>query len=104
MILVDELQAYPGRRLPFAAWCHMASDHSFEELHAFAERLGIPRSRFHRDHYDLPPPLRAKALAAGAQAVGARELVARMAGPRGERVRARRAAYLGGEPAAERRL
>jgi hypothetical protein len=92
VILVDELQHYPGRRLPFPSWCHMVSDDSFAELHRFAAELGIPRGRFDGDHYDLPPPLREHALAAGAEAVGARELVARMSGPRGDRVRARRAA------------
>jgi hypothetical protein len=91
VILVDELQSYPDRRLPFPSWCHMVSDDALEELHRFAAELGIPRGRFHGDHYDLPPLLRERALAAGARPVGARELVARMAGPRGDRVRARRA-------------
>ena len=47
-------------------WCHMVSDTSFDELHAFAAALGIPRERFQRDHYDLPPILRARAVAQGA--------------------------------------
>ena len=91
-ILVDEAQAWPARELPFPRWCHMVSDRSYEELHAFAGLLGVPRQRFQDDHYDLPEHLRERALARGAQAVGAGELVRRMAGPRGERVRARRAA------------
>ena len=45
----------PGRELPYTAWCHMATDGSFEELHAFAARLGLRRAWFQRDHYDLPP-------------------------------------------------
>ena len=90
-ILVDEPQAWPARELPFPRWCHMVSDRSHEELHAFAGLLGIPRHGFQDDHYDLPEYLRERALARGAQAVGARELVLRMAGPRGERARARRA-------------
>ena len=98
MILVDELQAYPGRQLPFALWCHMVSDADFAELHAFAAQLGIPRRRFQDDHYDLPPPLRERALAAGAQPVDARELLSRMAGPRGDRVRARRSRRGGSNP------
>ena len=56
MILVDELRAYPHTLLPFKHWSHMVSDESFEELHAFAERLGIPRHRFQSDHYDLIAP------------------------------------------------
>ena len=68
------------------------SDSSFEELHAFAFRLGIPRGRFQGDHYDLPPHLRSRAIELGAVEVGTRELTQRMAGPRGDRVRRRRAA------------
>ena len=90
MILVDELRAYPHTPLPFKHWSHMVSDESFEELHAFATRLGIPRRRFQGDHYDLPPHLRARAVALGAVEVGTRELTGRMAGPRGDRVRERR--------------
>ncbi|MGH2948348.1 MAG: DUF4031 domain-containing protein [Solirubrobacteraceae bacterium] len=88
-ILVDALREYPHTRLPFTQWCHLVSDASFDELHAFAARLGIPRHRFQGDHYDLPPHLRARAVALGAQEVGTRELTRRMAGPRGDRVRLR---------------
>jgi hypothetical protein len=91
-ILVDELREYPHTRLPFRHWCHLASDASFEELHAFAALLGIPRHRFQGDHYDLPRHLRARAVTLGAEEVGTRELTRRMAGPRGDRVRRRRAA------------
>jgi Protein of unknown function (DUF4031) len=69
----------------------MVSDRGFDELHAFAARLGIPRRRFQGDHYDLHPALRERALALGAEEVGTGELVLRMAGARGERARARRA-------------
>jgi Protein of unknown function (DUF4031) len=89
-VLVDELRDYPDVALPWTRWCHMVSDAHFEELHAFAARLGIPRHRFQGDHYDLPPPLRARAVALGAEEVAIGELVLRMAGPRGDRVRARR--------------
>ena len=92
LILVDELREYPETGLPFRHWCHMVSDADFEELHEFAARLGIPRRRFQGDHYDLPPFLRERAVALGAVEVGTRELTRRMAGPRGERVRRRRAA------------
>jgi hypothetical protein len=91
-VMVDELREYPDVDLPFTHWCHMASDADFEELHAFAARLGIPRHRFQGDHYDLPPLLRERAVALGAEEVAVRELTARMAGARGDRVRARRAA------------
>ena len=88
-ILVDELREYPGVALPFTTWCHLATDGEFEELHAFAARLGIPRRFFQGDHYDLPEHLRARALELGAVPVTTRELLARMAGPRGDRARRR---------------
>jgi Protein of unknown function (DUF4031) len=91
LILVDEPREYPHTPLPFKQWSHMVSDESFDELHAFAARLGIPRRRFQGDHYDLPPHLHSRAVELGAVEVGTRELTARMAGPRGDRVRARRA-------------
>ncbi len=56
-------------------WCHLVSDTSFEELHAFARRLGIPRVAFQGDHYDLDESRRSQAIAAGANAVHGREIV-----------------------------
>ena len=89
--MVDPLREYPDTGLPFSHWCHMASDASFEELHEFAAALGIRGRGFDRDHYDLPPHARVRAVAAGAEEVTTRELIARMAGPRGERARRRAA-------------
>jgi hypothetical protein len=94
-VMVDDLREYPHSRLPVRWWCHMASDTGFEELHAFAERLGIPRHRFQGDHYDLPSWLRERAVELGAEQVRTTELTIRMAGPRGDRVRARRARRAG---------
>jgi hypothetical protein len=34
-------------------WSHMISDASYDELHDFAARLGIPPRAFERDHYDV---------------------------------------------------
>jgi hypothetical protein len=90
-VLVDELREYPHVRWRVKLWCHMVSDESFDELHAFAAGLGIPRDRFQRDHYDLHPDLRALAVARGAQEVAISDLAHRMAGPRGERNRRRHA-------------
>ena len=67
----------------------MAVDGEFEELHAFAAALGIPRHRFQGDHYDLPPWLRERAVGLGALEVSTGELLRRMAGPRGDRARRR---------------
>lgn len=91
-VLVDPLRDYPDTHLPFRHWCHLVSDASFEELHAFAEQLGIPRRAFQGDHYDLPAHHRARALELGAVPVTTREMLARMAGPRGDRARSRAAA------------
>jgi uncharacterized protein DUF4031 len=91
-VLVDELREYPHTRLPFRHWCHLVSDTDFDELHAFAARLGIPRHRFQGDHYDLPAHVRQAAVELGAHEVTTRELTGRMAGPRGDRVRRRRRA------------
>ena len=67
--MVDKLVEYSHVTLPFKHWCHMASDVDFEELHAFAAQLGIPRHRFQGDHYDLPPHLRELAVEFGAEEV-----------------------------------
>ena len=73
-LLVDECRwSHRDRR-----WCHLVSDASLDELHAFAARLGIPRRGFHGDHYDLPDDYRTHALALGAVAVDSRELVRRL--------------------------
>jgi muramoyltetrapeptide carboxypeptidase len=59
-------------------WSHVASDTSFEELHDFARRFGIPDRGFDRDHYDVPDEWYERLLAAGAEPVSSRELVARL--------------------------
>jgi hypothetical protein len=56
-------------------WSHLASDNSYEELHAFAAALGVPVRGFDRDHYDVPAELFDDAVAAGAVPVRSRELV-----------------------------
>jgi Protein of unknown function (DUF4031) len=73
-ILVDPA-VWPGRgRL----WCHLVSDVSYAELHAFAGGLGLPARAFDGDHYDLPAERRADAIAAGAVPVPSVELVERL--------------------------
>jgi len=59
-------------------WCHLVSDTSYAELHALAQRLGIPRHGYQGDHYDVPAELRDQAIALGAQPVTGRELVTRL--------------------------
>ena len=65
----------PGRgRL----WSHVASDTSYDELHAFARELGVPERGFDRDHYDVPSEWYDKVVEAGATPVSSRELVTRL--------------------------
>jgi hypothetical protein len=73
-VLVDA-PTWPGHgRL----WSHLVSDSSYEELHAFAERVGLPRRAFERDHYDVIAERFDDMLAAGAELVSSREIVARL--------------------------
>ena len=73
-VLVDAaIWPFEGRR-----WAHLVSDASFEELHEFAERLGIPRRAFQGDHYDVPTEYRERAIDLGAQPGASRELVRRL--------------------------
>lgn len=74
MILIDPPLVQAHGRL----WSHLASDESFEELHAFAGAQGIPARGFERDHYDVPEEHYQALLAAGAQPVAPRELVRRI--------------------------
>ncbi len=48
-------------------WCHLlADDADCPELHEFATKIGMKRSWFQGDHYDLTPARRAAAVANGA--------------------------------------
>ncbi len=74
MIIIDEARwPWRGRR-----WAHLASDSSYEELHLFAARLGVPRRAFQGDHYDLPTEVRLQAIRLGARPVTSRELLVRL--------------------------
>jgi hypothetical protein len=70
-ILVDDC-VWPWRDL---LWCHMVSDTSLDELHAFAQWIGVPERGFQGDHYDIPEEARAVAVAEGALEVTSREVV-----------------------------
>ena len=73
-VLIDEPRWwFRGRR-----WSHLVSDSDLEELHAFADRVGIPRRGFQGDHYDVPEDHRDEMLEAGAVLVESRELVRRL--------------------------
>lgn len=73
-ILVDQaIWPWRGKQ-----WAHLVSDESYDELHEFAGRLGIPRRGFQGDHYDIPADYRVRALEFGAESVDARVLVRRL--------------------------
>jgi hypothetical protein len=74
MILIDPPNAAGHGRL----WSHLASDDSYDELHAFARELGIPERGFDRDHYDVPAEWYDQVVAAGATPVSSREIVRRL--------------------------
>ncbi|MEU0947332.1 DUF4031 domain-containing protein [Streptomyces canus] len=61
-------------------WSHLISDTSFEELHVFADEVGVPRRAFERDHYDIPSHRYADVVAAGATEVSSREVVRLLTG------------------------
>lgn len=55
-------------------WGHLISDTSLSELHAAAERAGLPPRSFDLDHYDWPEPAREALVETGVRFVGDREL------------------------------
>lgn len=73
-ILIDEARWWwKGQK-----WCHLISDTSYDELHDFADGIGIPRRGFQGDHYDIPEEYRDRLVAAGAEQVESRELLRRL--------------------------
>jgi hypothetical protein len=81
-IMVDELLQWPTSIRCFKSGsCHLTTDGTLDELHAFAHRLGMKREWFqdHRiaPHYDLTRSRRETALEYGAVFVPMREQVRR---------------------------
>jgi hypothetical protein len=77
MIMVDELRVWTSRRPFHKGSCHLTTDGPIDELHAFADRLGMKREWFQKhplaSHYDLTPKIRAKAVELGAAEVLAKD-------------------------------
>jgi hypothetical protein len=73
-VLIDE----PRWHFKGRTWCHLVSDESLDELHAFADSLGIPRRGFHGDHYDVPDDYYQHVVESGAVPTSSRELVRRL--------------------------
>jgi len=63
----DAVHAWRGQR-----WAHLMAD-TLDELHAMAQRLGMPRRAFQNKtsgaHYDVTTELREQAIALGAIAI-----------------------------------
>ena len=73
-ILIDKpLWYFKGER-----FSHLVSDSSFDELHDFAKKLGLPKQAFHGDHYDIPERFWQRAIDLGATVTDSRELVRRL--------------------------
>jgi hypothetical protein len=77
-VYVDDFQcAYepPHRRGRTYMMSHMIAD-TDEELHAMADRIGVARKWFQKDHYDIAKSKRALALSLGAVSLDTRTLAA----------------------------
>lgn len=73
-ILIDP-PVWPAHGTVFS---HLVSDESYEELHDFAARAGVPAGAFDLDHYDVPERMYDHLVALGAQPVRAKVLVQRL--------------------------
>lgn len=78
MTIYVDSAIWRSARRPGTRFCHVASDSSIDELHAFAARAGLPERAFHRDHYDVPAHARPHVVAAGATPVDTKTLVRRL--------------------------
>lgn len=74
MILIDP-PVWPARG---RVWSHVASDTSYEELHAFAAHAGLHPRSYDGDHYDVPGERYDDVVAAGASPTSARDILARV--------------------------
>ncbi len=79
---VDELQPnlFRFKRWRYSHYCHLTAD-TLEELHEFAQRLGLRKGWFQGNrkypHYDLTANKRIQALGLGAVEISAREWIRR---------------------------
>lgn len=78
MVYVDPLiSCIPNAKWKWGKSCHMFAD-SIDELHAFAESMGLKRQWFQDGrfpHYDLTEPKRIQAVGFGAKELDRREAV-----------------------------
>jgi uncharacterized protein DUF4031 len=75
-VYVDDMWRFPMGQLGRMKMSHMIGD-TDEELHAFAQQLGLKREWFqHGDHYDVSKGVRGRAIELGARAITVRQLSA----------------------------
>lgn len=74
-VLIDPPR-WPAHGTLFA---HLISDTSLEELHAFAQRAGLPPRAFDHDHYDIPAARYDDLVALGAIPASGMELIRALA-------------------------
>lgn len=72
MVIYIDPPKWPAHGTHFS---HMVSDHSYQELHALALRIGVPPRAFDQDHYDVPKRLYDQAVMAGARPVEGGDLI-----------------------------
>ena len=68
----------PGWHAHGRLWSHLISDTSYDELHEFAVRAGIPARGYDGDHFDIPQASYAAVVEAGARPAGGKELARRL--------------------------
>jgi len=56
-------------------WYHLMSDNDTDEIHKFAQELGLKRSWYHVDHYDLTENKKNQAIRMGAKQISSIEMV-----------------------------
>lgn len=67
-VYVDDMYLYPVGRFGRMKMSHMIAD-TEEELHAMADKIGVARRWYQRDHYDVAMSARAKAVFFGAKEI-----------------------------------
>lgn len=72
-VYVDDMHRYPLGRFQRMKMSHLIAD-SNDELHAFADSIGLKREWFQQDHYDVSLTKRREAVQKGAVEVTLRVL------------------------------
>lgn len=74
-VYIDDMYKYPMGQFRRMKMSHMIAD-SDDELHAFAARIGMARSWFQGDHYDVSKAKRDEAIKLGAIPISLRQCAA----------------------------